>query len=266
MTRRTLLAATAAQAQDILERKPPKADVRIAYGSDSSQFGDLRMPAGKGPFPVVLNIHGGYWRARYDLEHAGHLCEALRQKGIATWSVEYRRVGNGGGWTGTFDDVGSSAEHLKVLAKKYPIDLKRTISMGHSAGGHLALWLAAQTPWLKGAISLAGLLDLRRAHELGLGSGQVKVFLGGTPEQVPDRYRAGSPIERLPLKRPTALIHGSADTVVPLEISKRYEAAALKAGDKVTLDVLPGRHFELIDPASEQWKTVERRVLELTRP
>lgn len=259
-----MLATTTVAAQEILEKKAPKAELRLAYGKDPLQFGDLRLPAGKGPFPLVVNIHGGFWRAMYDLEHNGHLCEVLRGKGVATWSIEYRRVGNpGGGWPGTFDDVKAAAEHVKVLAKQYPIDLKRVIAMGHSAGGQLALFAGLEVKWLRGAISLAGVNDLRRAHELKLGREQVKAFLGGTPEDTPERYRTGSPIERLPMGKPVVLIHGAKDAVIPVEISERYAAAARKAGDRVTLDVLPGGHFELIDPASTQWATVEKRVLEL---
>ncbi|MBM3761587.1 MAG: alpha/beta hydrolase [Acidobacteria bacterium] len=264
MTRRALLAAPALCAQDILERKPPAADLRIPYGKNEFQFGDLRIPSGKGPFPVVVNFHGGYWRAAYNLEHNGHLCEALRAKGIAAWSLEYRRVGNpGGGWPGTFEDARAGAEFLKQVAAKHPLDLKRTIVMGHSAGGHLALYVAHELAWLKGAISLAGVVDLRRGVELKLGREQVKVFMGGTPEEVPDRYKLGSPIERIPMRCPTVLIHGTKDTVVPPEISERYAAAARKAGDKVKLDLTPNGHFELIDPLTPDWKVVERRVSEL---
>ncbi|MCX6612069.1 MAG: alpha/beta hydrolase [Acidobacteria bacterium] len=266
MTRRFALTAMAAKAQAILEKTPPKAEHRIPYGSDPLQFGDLRLPAGKGPYPLVINIHGGFWRAAYDLEHNGHLCEALRQKGVATWSIEYRRIGNpGGAWPGTFDDVKAAALHVKALAKQYPLNLKRTIAMGHSAGGHLALYLGAELPLIKGVISLAGVADLRRAYELKLSKEVVKDFLGGTPEQFPDRYKQASPIERLPLKKPTVLIQGEKDNIVPPEIARRYADAALKAGDKVKLDLLPGGHFELIDPASTQWATVERRVLEMLR-
>ena len=263
MTRRFAITALA---QAILEKTPPKAEHRIPYGSDPLQFGDLRLPTGKGPHPLVINIHGGFWRAAYDLEHNGHLCEALRQKGVATWSIEYRRIGNpGGAWPGTFDDVKAAALHVKALAKQYPLNLKRTIAMGHSAGGHLALYLASELSLVKGVISLAGVADLRRAQELKLSKEVVKDFLGGTPDQVPDRYKQASPIERLPLKKPAVLIQGETDNIVPPEIAKRYVEAALKAGDKTKLDLLPGGHFELIDPSSTQWATVERRVLEMLR-
>lgn len=270
MTRRHSIGAIpviVASAQDILEKTPPKADARIPYGTDPFQFGDLRLPGGKGPHPVAIIIHGGYWRAAYDLEHNGHLCEALRKKGVATWSIEYRRIGNpGGAWPGTLDDAKAAAKFVSELAKKYPLDLHRVIAMGHSAGGQLALYLGAELSWLMGVISLAGVADLRRALELKLSREVVKDFLGGTPEEFPDRYKAASPIERLPLKMPTVLIHGDRDTIVPLEIAGRYFAAAKKAGGKVKLEVLPATgHFELIDPAKTQWAAVERNVLEMLR-
>jgi acetyl esterase/lipase len=264
MTRRSLLLGTSvAFGQEVLERTPPKADQRIPYGADALQFGDLRLPAGKGPFPWVVNIHGGFWKAAYDLEHNGHLCEALRQKGIATWSIEYRRIGNpGGAWPGTLEDVKAAAEFGRGLAAKHKLDPKRVIAMGHSAGGHLALYLGAELNWLRGVISLAGVADLRRALELKLSKEIVKDFLGGTPEQFPERYRAASPIERLPLKKRTTLIHGADDKVVPLEIAQRYAEAAKKAGDAVDLKVLPATgHFELIDPKAAAWATVEAAVL-----
>lgn len=263
MTRRSLiLGGSVACAQDVLERKAPKADERIAYGADPLHFGDLRVPSGKGPFPWVINIHGGFWKAAYDLEHNGHLCEALRQKGIATWSIEYRRIGNpGGGWPGTLDDAKAAATFGPSLAKKHKLDPRRVIAMGHSAGGHLALYLGAEFSWLRGVISLAGVADLQRALELKLSKEIVKDFLAGTPDQFPERYRTASPIERLPLKKPTVLIHGANDKIVPLEIAQRYAEAASKAGDPVELKVLPATgHFELIDPQSAAWPSVESAV------
>src|SRR5258708_6244242 len=153
--------------RDALKGPFPKADQRIAYGSDPQQFGDLRMPAkaGPGPVPVAIVIHGGCWLAEYDLEYMGRLSAALAEKGVATWTIEYRRVGNpGGGAPGTFNDIAAAAAYLRVLAKQYPLDVKRTVAVGHSAGGHLALWLASSFP-LKGVVSRARVADLRAAAE-----------------------------------------------------------------------------------------------------
>jgi acetyl esterase/lipase len=130
----------------IFSTPPPPATERIPYGPDPLQFGDLRLPEGPGPHPVVVVVHGGFWRARWDLEHIGHACAALtREAGVATWCIEYRRIGNeGGGWPGTFLDVGAATDFLREIAKTHSLDLDRVVTIGHSAGGHLAVWLAAR--------------------------------------------------------------------------------------------------------------------------
>jgi acetyl esterase/lipase len=229
----------------------------------------VRLPEGKGPHPVVLFLHGGYWRAKYDLTYAGHLCDALKKAGIATWNVEYRRVGNaGGGWPGTFEDVRSAYRLLQahendVIAK---LDLKRVCVAGHSAGGHLALCLAAFEPSVKRVLSLAGVLDLRRAWELHLSNDAVSQFLGGTPSEVPDHYREASPAERSIPNTAQKLIHGTTDGDVPYEISKSYAERKKKSGEKVELITLPEiGHFEIVDPGSGVWKQVETAFISLTR-
>src|SRR5207302_2103562 len=138
---------------------------RIAYSRGEFQFGELRVPSGSGPHPVAIVIHGGYWRARYDLTEVGHLCEAATRQGLATWSLEYRRIGNpGGGWPGTLDDIKDGARHLRQIALAKKLDLKHVIATGHSAGGHLVLWLARQAVVeLRGVVPLAPVADLRRA-------------------------------------------------------------------------------------------------------
>ena len=142
--------------EEILTLPPPPADARLAYGTDPHQFGDVRLPKTKGPFPIVMTIHGGYWRAKYDLAHIGHLCAALTAKGIATWNIEYRRVGNpGGGWPGTFEDIRNAYRYLPLITKRYDLDSNKVLVMGHSAGGQLALCLAAHESSLKRVISLA---------------------------------------------------------------------------------------------------------------
>jgi acetyl esterase/lipase len=258
---------------DILELAPPPADHRLYYGDDPLQFGDLRLPHGRGPHPLVIWIHGGFWRAQYDLAHAGHPSAALTAEGIATWNIEYRRIGNpGGGWPGTFLDVAAAADHVRRLAGEYDLDLGRTIAAGHSAGGHLALWLAARSriPYtsplfqpdplsMRAAVSLAGAVDLRHAWELQLRDGIVRDLLGGTPGEVPDRYAAASPPELLPLGVPQILLHGTEDDSVPCEMSVEYCRVAQASGDAANLITLDGAdHFDLVDPRSVWWPaTVE---------
>ena len=261
--------------REILDRPAPPADARLHYGPDPLQFGDLRLPQGTGPHPVAIVVHGGFWRAQYSLEYAGHMCIALRRLGIATWNLEYRRLGNpGGGWPNTFLDVAQGADHLRILAKQYPLDLKRVISVGHSAGGHLALWLAARRRIqpgdplaspdpiaIRGSAPIAGVVDLRRAWELRLSNGVVAELMGGPPDKLADRYRAGSPIELVPLGIRVRLLHGTEDTVVPIEISNSYQKAANRAGDDARLVVLAGAdHFAPVDPRSDHWPTVEKEV------
>ncbi len=265
MTRRVLLAgaalAAAKRSLDILDLPAPKADVRLHYGSDPLQFGDLRVPTGNGPHPVVIFIHGGFWKAAYNLEHAGHLCAALTKASAATWSLEYRRIGNpGGGWPGTFEDVKMGAAHIGALASQYKLDLARVVVAGHSAGGHLALWLGAQkTSELRGIVSLAGVSDLKRAWELRLSDGIVGKLLGGSPQDVPDRYAAADPMELLPIPVKQRLVHGTGDDVVPFELSERFA----KASHNAQLIPLEGAgHFELIDPRAAEWKNVEKAILD----
>lgn len=251
--------------EDILTLPPPPADERLHYGSDSNQFADLRRPAGKGPHPVVLFVHGGFWRAKYDLTHAGHVCAALTAKGVATWNLEYRRVGNtGGGWPGTFEDINNAFRFVSQMAKRYELDLRRLIVMGHSAGGQLALALAAHQPSLRRAVSLAGVVDLQRAWELHLSHDAVAEFLGGPPQQVPEHYREASPSD-LDLKNVTQLlVHGAEDDIVPIALSRDYYRAKKKRGENVDLLEFPhAGHFEPIDPRSAIWPALRDRILKL---
>lgn len=239
--------------QSILELPPGAPGMRIAYGDDPNQFGELHLPTGPSPHPVVMFIHGGFWRAKYDLTHARHLCMAIAETGRAVWSIEYRRVGqSGGGYPGTFDDIRAGA---KYLAQIPGLDHSRVVLAGHSAGGQLALWLAAQDAMeLREVIALAAVSDLRRARALNLGDGAVAAFLGGN-----DHDSFASPIELLPMPVPQRLLHGTADDVVPIELSERFASASKNA----QLIPLPGAgHLEVIDPRSKEWPTVLHHICE----
>jgi acetyl esterase/lipase len=250
---------------DILTDAPPaEADVRVPYGPEPLQFGDLRLPAGDGPHPVAVVVHGGYWQAIYNLTHAGHLCVDLARHGIASWNVEYRRLGDpGGGWRGTFDDVLLAVDHLTELARAYPLDLGRVVVVGHAAGGQLALWAAPRTRVrLRGVVSLAGVVDLHTLDRVGADRGIARRLLGGAPGEVPERWHEASPREQLPWPVPTVLVCGTED--VHWGPNEATAAAAGDAGGDVELVALPGAgHFELVDPAAAEWRTVRARLQSL---
>ena len=145
----------------------PPADHVISYGEDDLQFGELRLPSGQGPFPVMVLIHGGCWLAQYDIAHIRKLAAAFTSEGIATWTIEYRRVGDpGGGWTGTFDDIDAGADHLATIAGQFNLDLNRVVVAGHSAGGHLAIWLANRPPQWSVEVEPVAVLALAPAADL----------------------------------------------------------------------------------------------------
>lgn len=239
-----------------------------SYGPHPSQVGDLFVPDGPGPFPVVVLIHGGFWRTPFDRELMEPLAEDLAERGFAAWNVDYRRVGDGGGgeaWRVTLDDVAASLDQLGALSAQFPLDTDRTALVGHSAGGHLALWLSSEFQ-VAAAVSQAGVANLydAAAERLGVGSpregmGVLDVpaaveFLGGTPEEVPDRYAAASPSALLPLETPLLLVHGGEDDRVPLSQSRNFAEAAREAGDEVeTAEFALMGHFEVLDPKHESW-------------
>jgi len=255
---------------DILDKPQPPPDTRIAYGAGPNQFVEVRLPRSKGPHPVLVNIHGGYWRAKYDLTHAGHLCEALRVAGVAAFNVEYRRVGNeGGGWPGTFADIRSAYRFVLQESRRFQLETDRLVVMGHSAGGQLALCLAAHESSVLRVISLAGVLDLKKAYTLHLSNDAVVEFLGGKPDAVPEHYREADPMElSIPQARQWVL-HGKEDDVVPPEFSREYarcKASAKTAPsgkvENVELVEIPrAGHFELIDPSSAAFERVQAAVL-----
>lgn len=262
------------------QAKQPISPFRLPYDTGEFQFGELYLPGEPGPYPVAILIHGGYWRARYALDLMNGLGEDLARRGIAAWNIEYRRVGNpGGGWPGTFLDVARAADYLREIAASYELDLQRVVPIGHSAGGHLALWLAArpripaQSPIaprseplpLAGTISLAGVLDLKLAYQLHLSNDAVVGLLDAKLTDEPGRYAEASPASLLPLSVPQVLIHGTADENVPIQVSREYAAAARAAGDAVEYFESEGvDHFDVINAGTEVWAlTVQelRRLL-----
>lgn len=235
---------------------PPQ---RHRYGAGRSRFGELFLPAGDGPHPVAVVLHGGFWRRRYDATLMEPLCRDLAAAGWAAWNLEYRRLGllAGGGWPETFEDVAAGIDSLERLPG---LDLGTVVAVGHSAGGQLALWAAARerpTVRVTHVVSQAGVVDLREAARLRLSRDAAATLLGGSPERRPGRYAAASPLERLPLRVPQLLVHGEEDAIVPVSMSLRYHDAALAAGDPVELAVLPGAgHYEHLDPDSDAWAAV----------
>jgi acetyl esterase/lipase len=265
--------------EEIAALPVPPADHRIPYGSGPFRFGDLRLPDGAGPHPVVVVIHGGCWRNAFDLDHISPLSAALTDSGVATWTIEYRRIGDpGGGWPGTFQDVAAGIEHLDALAVRFPLDRERVVLLGHSAGGHLALWWAGRRNLpadsalrlpgavvASGIVSLAGITDLR-GYSAGEGSCNraVPELLGGSPAEVPGRYAQASPVELLPLGVPQRLVHGTEDPIVPIAESERLAERARAAGDDARVVRIEGAgHFDVIAPFAPAWRSVLAAVREL---
>ena len=263
--------------EDLVSFDNPPADTRIKYGDDPLQFGDLRVPEGDGPHPVAIFIHGGCWLAEYDISHTNKIAAALARNGIATWSLEYRRVGNdGGGWPGTYLDIGYGADHLRSLADLYNLDLGRVITMGHSAGGHLAIWLAARLTIpdaseisaehpipIGGVLALTPAPDLGGLHEQQVCGHVIDGLMGGSPEQYPERYRWGDPMQ-LPVEGvPQIIIVGKYDNDwTPSGLA--YFNVAEERGDNIRLiEATESGHFEVIDPDSSTWNIVLDEAWEL---
>ncbi len=237
---------------------PPLAPV-VRYGDHPDQVANLHLPAPEGgPWPVVLLLHGGFWRDRWDRTLMTPLARDLAARGFAAWNVEYRPAGrSGGGWPGTLDDVAAALDALAGVAEADPA---RVVAVGHSAGGQLALWLAARrdgTVRLRGAVSLAGVCDLVRADAERLGDGATRAFLGGSATEAPGRYAAASPAALVPLGVPQLLVHGGRDEVVPPSHSRDYAAAARAAGDDVALvELAEADHEDVVDPGGAAWAAV----------
>jgi acetyl esterase/lipase len=243
----------------------------VRYADHRLGVAELHLPAGPGPHPVVVLIHGGSWRDGFDRRVMRPLAHDLRRRGFAAWNVGYRRLGrSGGGWPMTFVDV---AEAIDALADvDAPLDLDRVALLGHSAGGHLALWAAGREDLPAGApgagpvvrpsvvIGMAAVTDLERLGGLTTEGGLIHRLLGGGPEDVPERYALVSPIRRVPVPMPALLVHGTDDRVVGVGQSRRYAAAATAAGGEAELVEVHAIHRDHVDPRSAAWTAVAERL------
>jgi acetyl esterase/lipase len=249
----------------VLSRPAPEPDFTLRYGEHPDHVADVRLPAVPNA-PLVLFVHGGFWRHEWDRAHVGPLAADLAARGYAVATIEFRRTGApGGGWPGTFSDVAAAAVAVPdQLAKEVahrgllPVSVDRPIMAGHSAGGHLALWYASVAPDAVGAVvALAPVADLARAYELDLDDGAVADLLGGGPVSAVEAYRSADPMRNLPSGVRTVIVHGVLDDIVPVELSRDFCRAARRAGDDTTLVELAGvEHFGVIDPRSAAWPAV----------
>jgi acetyl esterase/lipase len=244
---------------------------RYRYGRHLSQYVEVSLPPGSDAAPVVVIVHGGFWQTGFDSSLGYPLAVELARRGLAAANVEYRRVGpnGGGGWPQTGQDVAAAVDALRTDGQQLTggrLDLSRVVGLGHSAGGQLAAWLAARrgpAVRLSGVVSQAGVLDLVRAAETGVGGDAVNALMGGSPEQKPDAYADASPIARTPLGVPSICVHGRDDTTVPIEQSERFVTTAVKAGDRSELRTFDGDHFEPITVDSPAWALSVRALTDL---
>ena len=269
--------------RNLLGRPREAADARITYGEDEEQYGELWLPEGPGPFPLVIMIHGGCWQAAIPGTILQDQLNAdLKQHGYAVWNITYPRIGHEtGGYPGTFQSVAAAVDHARALADEYPLDLTRSVVMGHSAGGHLALWSAARGQsgpgllsdetsqlFLPGAvITLAGINDLEAYRADGPGA-------CGEPETVDalidfatraDPFVDTNPARLLPLSVEQVVISGALDPIVPASFGKAYATAATAAGDEVLeITIEDAGHFELIDPTAPGWTVVLSQIGRVT--
>jgi acetyl esterase/lipase len=250
--------------RDVLSRPAAPPDFTVAYGELPDHVADIRLPRVDAGLPLVIFVHGGFWRAEFDRTHAGPLAVALADGGYPVATLEYRRVGAGGGWPATFDDVAAGVAAVPGLVDAALRDRdaasigdRGAVLMGHSAGGQLALWAGRVNDHIRGVVALAPVADMARGHAMSLGDGAVAAVLGGGPTDVPERYAAVDPAANLPIGLPTVVVHGHADLQVPYEIGRDWAVASVAEGDPTMLLDLPGMdHFGVIDPLSSAWTTV----------
>ena len=270
---------------DLMALRVDPPDHVLRYGGEPSQYGELRLPRGGGAHPVVVLVHGGCFRKDFaDARSIGAMADALEELGIATWSIEYRRLGEpGSGWPGTYLDVAAGVDHLASIAKKYRLDMKRVVFLGHSAGAHLAHWAAARGRLKPGSalyqahalvpagvINLAGRADMTvgiEEYESGCFMPVIHELIGGTPSEVPDRYAQVSLPALLPIGVRQTLIWGSLEDYVPETQAREFVAAARAAGDDAKLVIVPGAgHFETASPTSPAWSTVLAEIRSMLAP
>jgi acetyl esterase/lipase len=268
----------------LLARPRATATKHVAYGSAASQFGELWLPKGGGSHRVVVLIHGGCWRKDFSLDLMDQAADDLRQRGLAVWNIEYRRLGeSGGGYPGTFLDVAAAIDQLRTLAPRYGLDLRHVVLVGHSSGGQLALWAAARHRLavasalytahpltVAGVVTLAGIDDLRTYRRVGPdacgGAATIDALIGAAARTKGDPFADTSPADLVPIGAPQAVISGDADLIVPPIFGADYAAKAAAAHDAARIIVIPGAgHFDLIDPQAPGWTIIQETIASLAK-
>lgn len=263
---------------DFQQLEQPTSPRAIAYGDDLLQHVELWLPEGKGPHPVVFLVHGGCWQTRIaKADIMNRMADEFVKRGVAVWNIEYRGVDvEGGGYPGTFADVAAAADLLEQRGERFGLDTSRVVAVGHSAGGHLALWLAGRhkieadsplhaddPPGLKAVISIGGLPDLEEARveaSGACGADTIDLLVGTSRD---DRFADTSPVELLPLGTPQVLVSGGEDVIAPPRFAQGYAAKVEASGDDVRVVTIPSQgHFELITPGTKAGDKVIDLALE----
>jgi len=246
---------------------------RHFYGSDPSQFGDLHLPTGPRRTGTVVLIHGGWWGPKYGADNLDRAAADFAERGWIAWNIEYRRLGLGGGYPETLGDAAAAIDYLATLEE---VDTERVVAVGHSAGGHLAAWLAGRSKLaagvpgsepaiqIVGVISLAGVLDLGAAARQKIGNGAAIDLMGGGPDECPERYAVADPLSQVPIPAVVRCVHSRADDRVPFAQSVTYVEAAQSAGQDAHLLEVDGGHFSIADITSPTWPTIVKTLEQLT--
>jgi acetyl esterase/lipase len=245
---------------------------RHFYGPDPSQFADLHLPARRCRPGTVVLIHGGFWGPRFGADNLDGVAADLAGRGWVAWNIEYRRIGLGGGYPSTLEDVAAAIDHLATLAD---VGTGRVVAVGHSAGGHLATWAAGRTKLAAGApgarpvieiagvMSLAGVLDLGAAAREKIGNGAATALMGGDPGELPERYAVADPLSQVPIPAAVRCVHAQPDDRVPFAQSVTYVAAARASGQDAQLLEVGGDHFTVADTTAPTWPAIIKRLEEL---